>query len=74
LLNQTQPPFVLIISAYRLSIKVYPQPIVDGFLQILPRSQASFRGLDGRVAELELNLLEAPAGFAAELGAGPPGL
>jgi len=49
------------------------QPIVDRFLQILPRSQISLGGLDGRVAaQQELNLLEVPAGCAAELGAGPP--
>jgi hypothetical protein len=46
----------------RLSSKVQSQPIVDCFLQILPRSQIALGGLDGGVAQQELNLLEIPTG------------
>ena len=49
----------------RLAIKVYPQPIVDRFLQILPRSEIALSGLDGGVTQQKLNLLEVPAGLAA---------
>src|SRR5262249_2176466 len=56
----------------RLSIKVQSQPIVDRLLQILPRSQIALGSLDGSMAEQELNLLQVPAGCAAELRAGPP--
>ena len=49
----------------RLAIKVYPQPIVDRFFQILARSQIPLSRLNGCVAQQELNLLEVPAGFAA---------
>src|SRR5215472_2490020 len=56
----------------RLSSKVQPQPIIHRFPQILPRSQIALGGLDGRVAQQELNLLQVPAGGATELGAGPP--
>jgi hypothetical protein len=41
-----------------LSSNVLPQ-IVDGFLQILPRSQIALGRLHGRVAQQELDLLDA---------------
>jgi hypothetical protein len=44
----------------RLSIKVYPKPIVDGFFQILPRSQIPLSCLDRCEPQQELNLPEAP--------------
>ena len=52
-------------TVYRISSVVQSQPIVDRFLQVLPRSQVSFRGLDGGVAQQELNLLEVPTRVAA---------
>jgi hypothetical protein len=58
--------------AYRISSLVEAQAVVHGFLQILPRSQISLGGLDGRVAQQELDLLEVATEGAAELGARPP--
>jgi hypothetical protein len=47
-----------------------PQPIIDGFGQVLPGPQILFGGLDGGVAEQQLDLLEIPARPGAEFGAG----
>src|SRR6516162_9202779 len=57
---------------HRISSLVQSQVVIHRLLQILPRSQVALGSLDGCVAQQELNLLEVPTGFAAELGAGPP--
>ena len=43
-------------SARKIGSLIEAQTVVDGFLQILPRSQIALGGLDGGVAEQELNL------------------
>ena len=43
---------------------VQSEAVIHRFLEILPRSQVSFRSLDGSVAQQKLNLLEIPTGFA----------
>jgi len=47
-----------------------PQVIVHRDLYILLRPQIAFGGLDGGVAEQELDLLQIPATLAAQFGAG----
>jgi len=47
-------------------------PIVDSLDQILFGSEVPLGGLDGGMAEQQLNLLEFPTRFAAELRAGAP--
>ena len=44
--------------------------IVDGLGEVLARAEIAFGGLDGGVAEQELDLFEVAAGQAAEFGAG----
>jgi hypothetical protein len=44
--------------------------VVDGLRQILAGAEVAFGGLDGGMAEQELDLFEVAAGEAAELGAG----
>ena len=55
----------------RASLHLQPKHVIDGDRQVLFRPQVALGGLDGGVAEQKLNLLEVPAGCAAELGAGP---
>src|SRR5260370_23863964 len=55
-------------STYQLQAKV----IVHRDFYILLRPQIALGGLNGRVAEQELDLLQIPTVLAAELGAGAP--
>src|SRR4051795_3039264 len=48
------------------------QVVIDGLHQILPRTEIALGGLDGGVAEQQLDLLEIAAGAPAQLRAGPP--
>ncbi len=47
------------------------QVVVHGDLDVLLRPEIALRGLDRRVPEQELNLLEIAAVLPAQLGAGP---
>ncbi len=49
----------------------HTQPIVYRLVEVLLRAEVAFGGLDGSVAEQELDLLEFASDAAAELGAGP---
>lgn len=44
--------------------------VVDGLNEILLGAEIAFGGLDGGVAEEQLNLLQFPARLAAQLGTG----
>lgn len=56
---------ILIGSKYALTLR-NPQPVVDCRGQLLLHTQIAFGGLDGGVAEQQLDLLEGAARLAAE--------
>src|SRR5664279_3733458 len=64
--NYDSPPF------HPCSLQIKPHGVVDGHGQVLFGPQIPLRGLDGCVAEQQLNLLEIPARLAAQFRAGPP--
>ena len=47
-----------------------PQPIAGGVVEVLTQAQVALGGLDGGVAERDLDLLERRAALVGELGEG----
>jgi len=48
-----------------------PNAVIDSMNQVLLRSEIAFGGLDRGMPEQQLNLLQFPARFPAQLRAGP---
>jgi len=65
-----RPIDVLKIALAPQSINADLDAIVDSLDEILFGSEVAFGGLNGGVAEQQLNLLQIPAGFATQFRAG----